>query len=80
MALTKKHLDALAEALKDCAHPVQGIHEMYCRSVADVCARFNHGFDRGRFLRACGVEAPAHTKACTAANDRSATEICICGD
>jgi hypothetical protein len=47
-------------------------------AVADVCARFNHGFDRARFLKACGVEGPAHTKECVKANDRSATEICIC--
>ena len=34
--------------------------------VADVCARFNHGFDRARFLKACGVEEASPTENHTA--------------
>ena len=88
MALTKKHLEAFAAALKSerpdhapCtsddrheAHTMQW--QADCETVADVCARFNHGFDRARFLRACGVEP--HRKECVKASEQGA-EVCICG-
>ena len=85
MALTKKHLEAFAAALNSVGPLHNDPETKYAiqwrstvEAVADVCARFNHGFDRARFLKACGVEGPAHTKECVKANDRSATEICIC--
>jgi len=52
--MSKKHFTALAER-------IAGIADLRARkeaalAVADVCAGFNGLFDRGRFLRACGVE------------------------
>jgi hypothetical protein len=67
MALTKKHLEAFAAALRTVRdeqnHGPAGDAMWHATAtrVADVCARFNHGFDRARFLKACGVDEPAHT-------------------
>ena len=70
--MSKKHLEALAAALKfikPSGNPVcrpqdvkvflagQEKEWTYAtEAVADVCARFNPNFDRARFLAACGVE------------------------
>ena len=63
MALTKKHFEALAAALKD-RMPVEprtsnvGTQWYWdVQAMTDVCARFNPNFDRVRFLKACGVES-----------------------
>jgi hypothetical protein len=60
MAMSKQHFEALAEALRSARPPNPGLMRLAwvetCRSVADVCARFNGRFDRARFLRACGAE------------------------
>lgn len=64
--MTRKHFEALAEALKH-ENPnrlgVPGIHraetsqwEVDVIAVADACAQFNGNFDRGRFYRAAGLE------------------------
>lgn len=47
--MTRKHFIALAEALKD-----SGASRATCEAVAAVCKRMNSGFDKDRFLTACG--------------------------
>lgn len=66
--MTKKHFDALADALSTARPITYGYNtpsqvadalapwEESCAAVARVCARFNPNFDRARFLAACGVE------------------------
>lgn len=68
--MTKKHFQALADALKDthdrltriqasrpvdCADALMGWRQTV-NDVADVCAQTNPRFNRARFLKACGVE------------------------
>lgn len=65
MALTKKHLEAFAAALKEVfpgAELEQDVWRDCVNQITDVCARFNHGFDRTRFLKACGVEENSESK------------------
>jgi hypothetical protein len=52
--MSKKHFRALADAIANIADKTE--RERAARLVADVCIGFNGRFDRGRFLRACGVE------------------------
>jgi hypothetical protein len=52
--MSKKHFRALADAIASIADKRE--RERAARLVADVCIGFNGRFDRGRFLRACGVE------------------------
>ena len=52
--MTKKRFQALADRIA-CVKDVQLRREM-ALAVAEVCADCNKRFDRGRFLRACGVE------------------------
>jgi hypothetical protein len=51
--MSKKHFRALADAIANIADKTE--RERAARLVADVCIGFNGRFDRGRFLRACGV-------------------------
>ncbi len=57
--MTRKHFEALAHELK-IQKPETDLGraqwEYDCRAVANACAASNGRFDRGRFLRACGVE------------------------
>jgi hypothetical protein len=60
--MSKKHFIALAQALHyrrpedhwDANKRVQW--ELDVNAIADVCARFNGAFDRGRFISACNGE------------------------
>jgi len=55
--MTKKHFIAIAAAIKelrDDGVTTISIDDM-ARAIAAVCASCNGQFDRGRFLRACGV-------------------------
>ena len=65
--MTKKHLEAIAAMFASLpGEPNYVMVEWeegfdFCvtlavRRMADVCARFNPAFDRGRFLRACRGE------------------------
>ena len=51
--MTKKHFDALAEAIREIASPKE--RKRTAETVAAVCRRFNGQFDTGRFFRACNV-------------------------
>lgn len=61
MSLTRRHIVALAAALKsvsvDPAYepPRAWQHEADCNAVADVIGEDNRAFDRERFLKDCGV-------------------------
>ena len=58
--MTRKHFKAIAEAFKygrpaphwDANKRTQW--SMDVRAMADVCRTFNSGFDRDRFIEACG--------------------------
>jgi hypothetical protein len=52
--MSKKHFNALAARIA-CIADSKVREEVAC-AIAGVCADFNGRFDRGRFLRACGVE------------------------
>jgi hypothetical protein len=52
--MSKKHFNALAQSIA-CIADAKARKEA-ALAVASVCAGFNGRFDRGRFLRACGVE------------------------
>jgi hypothetical protein len=52
--MSKKHFNALADAIACIDNAEERARA--ARAVADVCVGFNGRFDRGRFLRACGVE------------------------
>ncbi len=64
--MTRKHFEAIAAAVRD-AQGVSGntgddltveratLHRV-AHALADACRRENPQLDRGRFLRACGVE------------------------
>ncbi len=60
--MTKKHFEALAFELKaerpgDGWDPNKRVQwELDVKAVASVAGRFNPAFDRGRFLKACGLE------------------------
>jgi hypothetical protein len=66
--MTKKHFAAIAELIRaevdalGCdspTHPFVREHRTAVRiaeGIADLCARENPNFDRGRFLRACGLQ------------------------
>jgi hypothetical protein len=58
--MTRKHFEALAEALRT-SYPL-GMRDTYtavagwettCKSVAATCRQFNPSFNRARFLAAC---------------------------
>ena len=67
-AMTKKHFEALAAAIRQAREDVRLIDNpdgrAYARAVINqtatrisaTCANFNPNFDRARFLAACGVE------------------------
>ena len=59
--MTRKHFNAIADALRFSRPDFSTVaHEQWekdCSAMADACRSFNGQFDRGRFLRACGVEA-----------------------
>lgn len=52
--MSRKHFVALAETIARIEN--NEVREQTARAVASVCAECNGRFDRGRFLRACGVE------------------------
>jgi hypothetical protein len=64
LSMTRQHFEAIAETLKGCKPP----NDRYTGDAAllqwnrmaldfaDMCARSNGGFDRARFLKACGME------------------------
>lgn len=55
--MSRKHFIAIAAAIRenlDSTDNKEAITIM-ARAIADVCAGANGQFDRGRFLRACGV-------------------------
>jgi hypothetical protein len=61
--MTRKHFEAIAAAVKE-VRDVPRIHytrlekeilDRMSGKLADVCAGSNGNFDKGRFLRACGV-------------------------
>lgn len=61
--MTRKHFEAIAAAVLE-VRDVPRIHytslereilDTMADKLADVCAGSNGRFDRGRFLRACGV-------------------------
>jgi hypothetical protein len=51
--MTKKHFNALAEAIREIARAEE--RKRAAETVAEVCRRFNGRFDAGRFFRACNV-------------------------
>ena len=54
--MTKKHFEALADALAKIRPPVWRTDSPWnasVRAVADVCAEINPRFDRDKFVRAC---------------------------
>ncbi len=51
--MSKQHFEAFAQAIREIAN--KGERKRTAETVAKVCQRFNGGFDKGRFLRACGV-------------------------
>jgi hypothetical protein len=51
--MTKKHFNALAEALRTI--PDESIRGVAARAVASACQQFNPRFDLTRFLKLCGV-------------------------
>ena len=59
-SMTKKHFEALAEALSkshvSASKEAQRQWEEDCKTVAWVCYEHNPRFDRQRFLNACGVK------------------------
>lgn len=65
MSLSRKHYEAVADILLDSANdgaePTYDQHDRAVLSVAsrlaDYFASDNERFDRGRFLKACGVQA-----------------------
>ena len=71
--MTRKHLQAFAEAIKDRDTQLQGafgetkerretiIREMMSL-VCDVARESNPRFDRARFVKACGWGSPAPSK------------------
>ncbi len=55
--MSRKHFIALAESLKWHADKLpEDLFWDLVDDIADVCARSNGRFDRGRFRRACGVD------------------------
>lgn len=60
--MTRQHFNAIAEALAETRNDQWGdtdrtnAVDMVARSLAARLGRFNSGFDRERFLEACGVE------------------------
>jgi hypothetical protein len=61
--MTRKHFEAIAAAISDARNDpivcktlgaLDGV-TILANKLADVCAGSNGRFDRGRFLRACGV-------------------------
>ena len=52
--MSKQHFEAFARAIREIAN--KGERKRTAETVAKVCQRFNGGFDKGRFLRACGVQ------------------------
>lgn len=59
MAMSRKHFQAIADAVKDSQVATWGDAETQrfrlADNLADVCAAENGRFDRGRFLAACNV-------------------------
>ncbi|MEN6367737.1 MAG: hypothetical protein ABFC88_13075 [Thermoguttaceae bacterium] len=53
--MSKKHFIALAAEISAIVNPKA--RRAAALAVCSACARFNGRFDRGRFLRACGVNA-----------------------
>lgn len=55
--MTKKHFVAIAAAIRENLDSTsdKDVVEQMARNIANVCASTNGQFDRGRFLRACGV-------------------------
>ena len=51
--MSKKHFEALAEAIASIGD--EKARDEAALAVASVCSEFNSNFNRGRFLRACGV-------------------------
>jgi len=51
--MSKKHFNALAEAIREIANRQE--RKRAAETVAEVCQRFNSRFDTGRFFRACNV-------------------------
>jgi hypothetical protein len=62
MAMTRKHFEAIAEAVAESqtftSCEAEGQRFRLADALADVCAAENGRFDRGRFLRACNVPEP----------------------
>lgn len=59
--LTKRHFESLAAIIRKevDAAPTKGgalTHYRIGEALADFCAEHNPGFDRARFLSACGLE------------------------
>lgn len=61
--MTKKHFQALADALKSVRDDAMGktvsqyeIWEECCAAISAVCGDHNPRFDRSRFLTACGLD------------------------
>ena len=65
--LTRKHFEAIAEAIADIQYNHNDSHDMYVRgltemrhaiahNLADYCEGNNSRFDRRKFIKACGVE------------------------
>jgi len=58
--MTKKHFEALARSLRIARDKMDTTESLIAmniaiETVANVCARYNGRFDRGRFKRACGL-------------------------
>lgn len=52
--MTRKHFEALAESIRFMELDY-GTKRHVAEHVANVCKQFNSGFERQRFLEACGV-------------------------
>ncbi len=56
--MTRKHFIELAELVKS-MYVDEDERRRLASQLAGFCAQFNDRFDRGRFIRACGIKEAA---------------------
>lgn len=53
--MTKRHFEAFARQIREATHRTHDERLVCAWTVIHVAEEFNPRFDRGRFLRACGL-------------------------